>query len=47
VQKLLRLGMPAGELPENLGVNRVRWEEITCACSQKVVGFAEALLEQI
>ena len=46
-QKLLRLGMPVGELPDNLGVNRMRWEEITCACSQKVVRFAEELPEQI
>ena len=38
-QKLLRLGAPAGELPECLGVSRERWEEIVVACSQRVVAF--------
>jgi DNA-directed RNA polymerase specialized sigma subunit len=38
-QKLLRLGTPAGELPERLGVSRARWGEIVMACSQRVVAF--------
>lgn len=36
-QKLLRLGTPAADLPEQLGVNRQRWGEIVLACSQRVV----------
>ena len=38
-QKLLRLGTPAGELPERLGIGRERWGEIVVACSQRVVAF--------
>jgi hypothetical protein len=38
-QKLLRLGAPAGELPERLGVSPERWGEIARACSQRVVAF--------
>ncbi len=38
-QKLLRLGTPAGELPERLGVNRERWGEITQACGQRVISW--------
>jgi hypothetical protein len=36
-QKLLRLGTPVGEIPEQLGISRVRWGEIAVACSQRVV----------
>ena len=36
---MLRLGAPAGELPECLGVSRERWEEIVVACSQRVVAM--------
>jgi len=38
-QKLLRLGTPAGELLERLGVSRECWGEIVVACSQRVVAF--------
>ena len=38
-QKLLRLGIPAGELPERLAVSRERWGEIVSACSQRVVSL--------
>jgi hypothetical protein len=38
-QKLLRLGIPAGELPERLDVSRDRWGEIVVACSQRVVAL--------
>jgi DNA-directed RNA polymerase sigma subunit (sigma70/sigma32) len=38
-QKLLRLGMPAAELPGRLGVSSERWSEILLACSQRVVAF--------
>jgi hypothetical protein len=38
-QKLLRLGIPAGELPERLGIGQERWGEIVVACSQRVVAF--------
>ena len=38
-QKLLRLGTPAGELPERLRISRERWGEIVVACSQRVVAF--------
>jgi hypothetical protein len=37
--KLLRLGTPAGELPERLGVSAERWGEIVLACSQRVVAW--------
>jgi hypothetical protein len=36
---LLRLGTPAGELPERLGIGRERWGEIVVACSQRMVAF--------
>jgi hypothetical protein len=45
-QKLLRLGTPAGELPERLGVSRDRWAEIAVACSQRVVAM-ELINERI
>jgi len=38
-QKLLRLGMAAGEVPEQLGVSKERWQEIVWACSQRVVAM--------
>ncbi len=38
-KKLLRLGIPAGELPERLAVSRERWGEIVVACSQRVVAL--------
>jgi DNA-directed RNA polymerase specialized sigma24 family protein len=38
-QKLLRLGTPAGELPDRLGISRDRWGEIVVACSQRVVAM--------
>jgi hypothetical protein len=38
-QKLLRLGIPAGELTERLAVSRERWGEIVLACSQRVVAL--------
>lgn len=38
-QKLQRLGISAGELPERLAVSRERWGEIVLACSQRVVAF--------
>jgi len=41
-QKLLRLGTPAAELPERLGVSSERWSEIVLACSQRVVAFEVA-----
>jgi RNA polymerase sigma factor (sigma-70 family) len=38
-QKLLRLGMAAAELPSALGVTPGRLQEITIACSQRVVAW--------
>lgn len=38
-QKLLRLGMAAAELPSALGVTPGRLQEITIACSQRVVAL--------
>lgn len=38
-QKLLRLGTPAAEIPERLGITNYRWSEIALACSQRVVAF--------
>jgi hypothetical protein len=38
-QKLLRLGTPARELPERLGISEERWGEIVEACSQRVVAM--------
>jgi hypothetical protein len=38
-QKLLRLGSPAGELPEKLGISAERWGEIAAACNQRVVAI--------
>ncbi len=41
-QKLLRLGTAAVEVPEQLGLNAVRWREIKEACSQRVVAMEVA-----
>lgn len=41
-QKLLRLGTAAVEVPEQLGLNAVRWREIIEACSQRVVAMEVA-----
>jgi len=41
-QKLLRLGTPAAEIPERLGISVERWGEIALACSQRVVAFEVA-----
>jgi RNA polymerase sigma factor (sigma-70 family) len=38
-QKLLRLGMAAGDVPEHLGASAERWQEIVIACSQRVVAI--------
>ncbi|MCS5690983.1 hypothetical protein NZK33_03175 [Cyanobium sp. FGCU-6] len=38
-QKLLRLGLPAGELPQTLEISAERWEEIAAACNQRVVAI--------
>ena len=38
-QKLLRLGMAAGDVPERLDVSAERWGEIVVACSQRVVAW--------
>ena len=38
-QKLLRLGTPAAEIPERLGISASRWGEIALACSQRVVAM--------
>ncbi|MCP9771186.1 hypothetical protein KBY66_00860 [Synechococcus sp. Tobar12-5m-g] len=38
-QKLLRQGCPPAELPERLGVTPERWEEISAACSVRVVAL--------
>ena len=38
-QKLLRLGIPVGELPDHLGASPARWDEILAACSQRVVAL--------
>jgi RNA polymerase sigma factor (sigma-70 family) len=36
-QKLLRLGLEIGNVPERLGITPERWQEIAVACSQRVV----------
>jgi DNA-directed RNA polymerase specialized sigma subunit len=41
-QKLLRLGTPAAEIPERLGISTSRRDEIALACSQRVVAFEVA-----
>jgi hypothetical protein len=41
-QKLLRLGTAGVEVPEQLGLNAVRWREIKEACSQRVVAMEVA-----
>jgi DNA-directed RNA polymerase specialized sigma subunit len=38
-QKLLREGCPPVELPKQLGVTPERWEEISAACSVRVVAL--------
>jgi len=38
-QKLLRLGTPAVDLPERLGVSNERWGDIVMACCQRVVAL--------
>ena len=41
-QKLVRLGMAAAEIPENLGVSEERWLQIAVACSHRVVAIEDA-----
>jgi RNA polymerase sigma factor (sigma-70 family) len=40
-QKLLRLGIPAAEIPERLGARKERWHEIVESCSHRVVQLIE------
>ena len=40
-QKMLRLGTAAADLSAALGVKPERWNEITAACSQRVVAWDE------
>lgn len=42
-QKLLRQGIPPGELPQRLGVTPQRWQEIQEACSVTVVALPPEL----
>ncbi len=48
-QKLLRNGIPAGEIPGRLGLSLERWDEICEACAVRVVamplGSDELLLQ--
>ncbi len=46
-QKLLRLGIPAGELPDRLGISRGRWAEILMACVQRVVAMGDMNIDQL
>jgi RNA polymerase sigma factor (sigma-70 family) len=39
-QKLLRKGIPAGDIPERLGLTVDRWAEICEACAVRVVAMA-------
>ena len=39
-QKLLRQGIPADQIPEQLGLTLERWAEIAAACSVRVVAMA-------
>jgi RNA polymerase sigma factor (sigma-70 family) len=38
-QKLLRQGLPPGQLPQRLGITAARWQEIQEACSITVVAL--------
>ena len=44
-QKLLRQGMPPGQVPPQLGLSPERWAEIAAACSVRVVAMAVAAQE--
>jgi DNA-directed RNA polymerase specialized sigma subunit len=39
-QKLLRQGIPADQIPKQLGLTPERWAEIAAACSVRVVAMA-------
>jgi len=39
-QKLLRQGVPANQIPAQLGLSVERWAEIAAACSVRVVAMA-------
>ena len=39
-QKLLRQGIAADQIPEQLGLTPERWAEIAAACSVRVVAMA-------
>ena len=39
-QKLLRQGIPADQIPKQLGLTPERWVEIAAACSVRVVAMA-------
>jgi DNA-directed RNA polymerase specialized sigma subunit len=38
-QKLLRTGTNASEIPSKLGINPDRWQEISFACTQRVISM--------
>jgi DNA-directed RNA polymerase specialized sigma subunit len=44
-QKLLRQGVAANQIPEELGLSPERWAEIAAACSVRVVAMAVAAQE--
>jgi hypothetical protein len=44
-RKLLRMGTPAADLSERLGVTNERWGEIVVACCQRVVAIEAAVEE--
>jgi DNA-directed RNA polymerase specialized sigma subunit len=44
-QKLLRQGLPADQVPLQLGITPERWAEIAAACSVRVVAMANSQTE--
>ena len=44
-QKLLRQGIPADQIPKQLGLTPERWAEIAAACSVRVVAMASPIQE--
>ena len=45
-QKLLRQGVPANQIPAQLGLSVERWLEISSACSVRVVTIAVGQVEE-
>jgi len=45
-QKLLRQGIPADQIPKQLGLTPERWAEIAAACSVRVIAMGDSKVDE-